>query len=339
MELPLLRLGLLGFSRAKANLATARVSAATSGRVRLRARWEIVPFDEADIWLIDSQSVSLGDDRGLGIVNPDAPDAPFTIYPHQSSRPVAFTQPLPGDIDAVLSIGLDDAYDCAQGLNAFSDALSELCRHFALGEQVASRQSGLVKETYHLHFEGRMVGMVDLAHWQVGLSPDAGPMELALASWRHRPNESQRFPQGFEVLSLERLMWVFASRTHSPSLPTSYLSSRIHLRRLSVLPQGWLHDDHMNLIGRLSQQPCTMATLARLTQLPYKRLNACLAALYYSGTITTDMRQIVRGDKRIHSMYSDADQAEPSSGHSEHERPSVQSVFDTRSFVPSRATI
>jgi hypothetical protein len=339
MELPLLRLGLLGFSRAKAILATARVLAAMAGRARVRARWEIVPFEEADIWLIDSPSVSLGDDRGLRILNPDALDAPLTIYPHQSSRPVAFTQPLPSDIDAVLSVALDDAYDCAQGLNTFSDALSKLCCHFALGEQVASRQSGLVEKTYHLHFEGRLVAMVDLAHWQVGLSPEAGPMELALASWRHRPNESQRFPQGFEVLSLERLMWVFASRTQSPSLPAAYLSSRIHLRRLSVLPQGWLHDDHMNLIGRLSQQPCTMAMLARLTHLPYKRLNACLAALYYSGTITTNLRQVVRGDKRIHSMYADPDQAEPSSGYSEHERPSVQSVFDTRSFVPSKATI
>jgi hypothetical protein len=163
-------------------------------------------------------------------------------------------------------------------------------------------------------------------------------MELALASWRHRPNESQRFLQGFEVLSLERLMWVYASRTQNPSLPAAYLSSRIHLRRLSVLPQGWLHDDHMNLIGRLSQQPCTMATLARLTQLPYKRLNACLAALYYSGTITTNVRQIVRGDKRIHSMYGEPVLAEPSAGDSDQERASGQSVFDTHSFASSKAT-
>jgi hypothetical protein len=335
MELPLLRLGLLGFSRAQASLAAARVLAANTARVR--ARWEIVPFDEADMWLIDSHNVSLGDDRGLRIRNPDAPDAPLTIYPHQSSRPVAFTQPLPSDIDAVLSVALDDVYDCVQGLNTFSDALSQLCCHFALGEQVASRQSGLVEETYHLHCEGRLVAMVDLAHWQIGLSPEAGPMELALASWRHRPNESQRFPQGFEVLSLERLMWVYASRTQHPSLPAAYLSSRIHLRRLSVLPQSWLHDDHMNLIGRLSQQPCTMAMLVQLTRLPFKRLSACLAALYYTGTVTTDLRQIVRGDKRIHSTYGELSQAEPS-GHSELERVSGQSVFDTHSFTPSRAS-
>lgn len=337
MELPLLRIGLLGFSRAKAATAAAQVGVATTARARVRARWEIVPFDQADIWLIDSQSVSLGDDRGLRIINPDAPQSPLTIYPHQSSRPVAFTQPLPGDIDAVLSVALDDAFDCAQGLNAFSDALCKLCCHFALGEQVASRQSGLVENTYHLHCEGRLVGMVDLAHWQVGLLPEAKPTELALASWRHRPNELQRFPSGFEVLALERLMWVFASRTQSPSLPAAYLSSRIHLRRLSVLPQGWLHDDHMNLIGRLSQQPCTMAMLARLTQLPYKRLNACLAALYYSGTITTDVRQLERSDKRLHSLYTEADHNDTPTDYSDPERASGQSVFDTHSFAHSRA--
>jgi hypothetical protein len=337
MELPLLRIGLLGFSRAKANLVTARVLAATSLRVRLRARWEIVPFEDADIWLIDSPSASLGEARSLCVRNPDAPDAPLTIYPHQSSRPVAFTQPLPSNIDAVLSVALDDALDCAQGLNSFSDALSKLCCHFALGEQVASRQSGLVEKTYHLHFEGRLVAMVDLEHWQAGLSPDAGPVEFALASWRHRPNESQRFPSSFEALSLERLMWVYASRAQTPSLPAAYLTSRIHLRRLSVLPQSWLHDDHMNLIGRLSQQPCTMATLAQLTRLPFKRLSACLAALYYTGTVTIDVRQIVRGDKRIHGMYPESAQAELS-GHSDPGQASGQSVFDTHSLVPSRLT-
>jgi hypothetical protein len=333
MELPLLRLGLLGFSRARANFAAAKVLAAKA----TRARWAVVPFEDADIWLIDSPSVTLGDNRGLRIHNPDAPDAPLTIYPQQSSRPVAFTQPQPTNIDAVLSVALDDAYDCGQGLNTFSDTLSKLCNHFALGEQVASRQSSLAANTYHLHFEGRLVAMLDVAHWQVSLSPDTRAIELSLASWRHRPNESQRFPPDFEALSLERLMWVYASRAQAPRLPEAYLTSHIHLRRLSVLPQSWLHEDHMNVIGRLSQQPCTMAMLAQLTRLPFKRLNACLSALYYTGTVTTDLRQVVRGDKRIHSMYPDSRQAEPS-GHSEQEHASGQSVFDTHSFAPSNAT-
>ncbi len=334
MELPLLRLGLLGFSQAQASLATARVLAARASR----ARWEVVPFEDADIWLIDSPSVTLDDNRGLRVRNPDAPDSPLTIYPHQSSRPVAFTQPLPANIDAVLSVALDDAYDCAHGLGTFSDVLAKLCNHFALGEQLASRQSSLIENTYHLHFEGRLVAMVDVAHWQVSLSPDARALELSLASWRHRPNESQRFPPDFEALSLERLMWVYASRAQTPRLPEAYLGSRIHLRRLSVLPQSWLHADHMNLIGQLSQQPCTMAMLAQLTRLPFKRLSACLAALYYTGTVTTDLRQIVRGDKRIHGNYPVADQADPS-GQSEQERLSGQSVFDTHSFAVSKMTI
>ncbi len=339
MELPLLRLGLLGFDRASASLATARILAATQPF----ARWDIVPFEDADLWLIHSPSVSLNDNHGLRIRNADTPDAPLTIYPQQSSRPLAFTQPLPAKVDAPLSVALNDAYDWAQSLNAFNDILNKLCCHFALGEQVASRQSGLVDNTYHLHFEGRLVAMVDLAHWQAGLLPSARPKDLALASWRHRPNEAQTFPQGFEVLSLERLMWVYASRTQNPVLPAAYQTSPIHLRRLSVLPQGWLHDDHMSLIGRLHQQPCTMAMLARLTLLPFKRLNACLAALYYSGTITVDPRQIVQGDKRLRSRHAEPGQPE-SPEHSSHsvlavdKRPPSQSVFETHSFEPSTAT-
>jgi hypothetical protein len=333
MEPPLLRLGLLGFGRAKANLAAARVMAVKSQR----ARWAVAAFEDADVLLVDSASVTVDENRGLLIRNPDAPDSPLTIYPHQTSRPVAFTQPLPAYIDVVLGVSLDDAYDCAQALNTFTDLLGTLCNHFALGEQIANRQSSLINNTYHLHFEGRLVAMVDVAQWQVSLAPDTRAFELSLASWRHRPNESQRFPPNFEALSLERLMWVYASRAQQPRLPEAYLSSRIYLRRVPVLPQSWLHEDHLNLIGHLSQQPSRMAGLVQHTRLPFKRLSACLAALYYTGTVTTDVRQIVAGDKRIPSAFGSLDTSEPFS-HSDQERASGQSVFDTHSFATSNMT-
>ncbi len=348
MELPLLRLGLLGFDADQVHQAVEQVSrAATSS-----SRWEIVPFEDADIWLLYSPQVSLVDNRGLRVDNPDTPQSPLTIYPQQTSRPVAFTQPLPPAIDAVLSIALHDSYACAQALNQFAKALRSLCAHYALGEQIAARQSDVVEGAYHLHFEGRMVAMVDLARWQVALSPDAPPLELGLASWRHRPDEARHYPPGFEVLSLERLMWVYASRTSTNRLPEAFQTVPIHLRRLSVLPQSWLHNDHLSLIAHLSHQPCTMATLARQTRLPLKRLSACLSALYYTGTVTLDPRAIKRGDRRIHTGYGDLpgeDSAQPSSDlgplsvppshlHSHlHSGHSGQSVFDTHSFKSLQA--
>ncbi len=333
MELPLLRLGLLGFNQQQTDDATARVQSTTA---TAESRWEVVSFEDADLWLINSPSVSAGASGGLHINNPEATHLPLTIYPEQSSRPVAFTQPLPARIDAVLSIQLDDAFDCAQGLRSFRHSLMGLCTHFALGEQVASRQSSLEKGIYHLQFEGRPVATVDLSRWLVSLQPLVRPIELSLASWRHRPGEGSHFSPGAEVLSLERLMWVYASRTQTNSLPPGYLTQAIHLRRLSVLPQSWLHDDHMNLIGHLSQQPCSMALLARQTRLPLKRLCACLAALYYSGTITIDPRQVVRGDKRIPSSF--AQLPEPETAESgDASLHSGQSVFDTHSFSASRA--
>jgi hypothetical protein len=332
MELPLLRLGLLGFNQQQTDDATTRVQSTATAH----SRWEVVPFEDADLWLINSPSVGMGASGGLHINNADATHLPLTIYPEQSSRPIAFTEPLPANIDAVLSIQLNDAFDCAQGLKSFCHSLMGLCTHFALGEQVASRQSSLENGVYHLQFEGKQVATVDLSRWLVSLQAHVRPIELSLASWRHRPGEGSHFSPGAEVLSLERLMWVYASRTQTNSLPPGYLTQAIHLRRLSVLPQSWLHDDHMNLIGHLSQQPCTMALLARQTRLPLKRLGACLAALYYSGTITIDPRQVVRGDKRIPSSFAELPEIEitESGGMSQH---SGQSVFDTHSFSASRA--
>jgi hypothetical protein len=331
MELPLLRLGLLGFSQQQADAVTRSVQTAAN----VGSRWEVVSFEDADMWLIDSPSVAIGANGGLYINNPHATHLPLTIYPEQSSRPVAFSQPLPADIDAVLSIDVDDPFDCAQGLKTFSQSLQSLCTHFALGEQVASRQSNLATGVYHLQFEGRQVATVDLSRWLVSLQPHVRPIELSLASWRHRPGEDSHFSVGSEVLSLERLMWVYASRSQVGSLPPLYLTQTIHLRRLSVLPQSWLHDDHMNLIGHLSQQPCSMAGLAKVTRLPYKRLTACLSALYYTGTITTDPRQVVRGNKRVPSVASPSEASITESGGMSLN--SGQSVFDTHSFENSHA--
>ncbi len=335
MELPLLRIGLLGFSRTDANLATAQILSAAVAR----SRWEVVPFEDADLWLIHSPSVSMGnrtsDGHGLHIANPDAPHSPLTIYPHQTSRPVAFTEPLPASIDAVLSIELDNGYQCASRLNDFANALPQLCNHFALGEQIASRQSNLHKGIYHLHFEGKQVAVVDFEAWQVSLLPAARAIDLALASWRHRPDEMAHMPLGFEVLALERLMWVYASRSKAPRLPASYQSEPIYLRRLSVLPQSWLHHDHMVIISLLSQQSMYLGTLSQQADLPLERLQACLAALYYSGTVTTDPQQILvndlRADQRVNSGFIElslGDSQPGSLGHS-----SGQSVFDTHSFA------
>ena len=135
-------------------------------------------------------------------------------------------------------------------------------------------------------------------------------------------------------------MWAYASRTLKAQLPSSYNTELIYLRRLSVLPQSWLHQDHMNLIGLLSRQPMPLAELSRYTLLPVERLAACLAALYYIGTVTTDPRQILHGDKRIRSSFaalaaSATADAEGELSASDFDQISSQSVFDTHSFAPA----
>lgn len=294
MEVPLLRIGLLGFDTQQAQRATVRIASVVSNH----ARWEVVAFEDADLWLIHSPSARSVEQRGLRISQGADASSALTIYPHQTSRPVAFTQPLPTTIDAVLHIDLDDMYQCASNLDRFAAALPRLRAHFALGEQVAGRQSNLEPSTYHLSFEGRLIAVVDLAHWQVSLQPEAKPIELSLASWRHRPQDNAQAPFGFEVIALDRLMWVFASRTRTPRLPDDYQASTIYLRRLSTLPQSWLHRDHMNLISYLNKQAHSLAQLQQVTQLSAERLMACLSALYYSGTITTNAAQVQHHNRR-----------------------------------------
>jgi hypothetical protein len=322
MELPLLRIGLLGFDTPQAQRATVRIASVASNR----ARWETVSFEDADLWLIHSPSASSAEQRGLRISQDGDAGSALTIYPHQTSRPVAFTLPLPDTIDAVLRIDLDDMYQTARDLDNFAAALPRLCTQFALGEQVATRQANLEASTYHLSFEGKLIAVVDLAHWRASLLPTAKPIELSLASWRHRPHDSAQAPAGFEVIALERLMWVYASRTRAPRLPEAYNTHAIYLRRLSTLPQSWLHRDHMNLISYLNKQPHTMASLQQVTQLSTERLVACLSALYYSGTITVHPTQVQRKDRHATpSEFADANRISvDSQGFS-----ASSSIFDT----------
>jgi hypothetical protein len=325
MELPLLRLGLLGFGRHDA----AQVATVLREAIVARCRWELAAFEDADLWLLNSANVSPIAGHGLRIANPDTPHSPLTIYPQQSSRPVAFTEPQPATIEAMLSINLNDMYASSNALNQFADTLQNVCLQFALGEQVASRQSGLHEGVYHLHFETRLVAIVDLKKWQIAFSPQANCLEMSLASWRHRPLERMNAPSGFDVLSLEKLMWAYASRTLTDRLPESYSTQLIYLRRLSVLPQSWLHQDHMNVIGLLSKEPHTLIVLHQRTGLPVHRLRACLSALYYTGTLTTDPHKVQRGDPRIHSGYAELSSADArDSGIST----LGQSVFDTHQF-------
>jgi hypothetical protein len=332
MEQPLLRLGLLGFDQDQALQATLRVQSAACAN----SRWQVVSFEDADMWLLHSSRVSMGSGGTLVIGNPASPGSPMTVDPAQASRPVAFTSPLPPTIDAKLSINLDDAFECATALNLFSRVLMRLCTFFALGEQVASRQSGLERGIYQLHFESKLVAVVDLSLWQVGMLPDANPLELALASWRHRPYETNYLPEGFKGIALDKLMWVYASRTQTDRLPASYRTEPIQLRRLSVVPQSWLHQDHMNVIGLISQQPCLMSTLAQRTQMSDKRLASCLTALYYSGTITTDPRQVLRGDSRIHSGYVELSEQDKAAYTDTAGDSKGLSVFDTHDFAATR---
>lgn len=290
MELPLLRLGLLGFNAQDSQLAVAQIASA----VPMASRWEVVAFEDADIWLLNSRCVTAVANRGLRIQHGADEASSLMIYPQQATRPMAFTLPVTEGVNAVLSVQLDNPRDCARGLDSFALAMPRVCNHFALGEQVASRQSNLHDSTYHLSFEGRLIAVVDFAAWRVSIASEAKPIELALASWRHRPADMSIAPASFETSALERLMWVYASRTRKPTVPQAYQSSTIYLRRLSTLPQSWLHHDHMNLISYLNKQPRTLAQLQQVTQLSSERLLACVSALYYSGTITVNPAQVQR---------------------------------------------
>jgi hypothetical protein len=285
IELPVLRLGLAGFSAAERSQIAAALPAASPGA----AQWELARVPDADVWWVSGARAKLlpGD---IVQVAPGAPtERALRLHLPDVDRPVAFSIPLACE-------GLVPAYSFDAGsrrsmgavLEAFETWLSPLMTQFCLGSLVAEHEAALGSGVFDLSANGRLLAVVDM-HGDVAVLPASTPADFEDAVWTRR--ESPGTPGHMKSVSMSQLMWQYSTRTQSDLLPRHYRTDLLYFRRAPRLPQRMLGDSHLLLIRELARGPAGFDALQRRTGIAAKQLARHLAELYFVGSITSNPKR------------------------------------------------
>lgn len=295
IEVPLLRLGLAGFSEAQHRVAAEAARAAGTAR----ALWQVVPFAEADAWWLEgSRSVVLP--SGFLRVQPGVPSGrSIQVAMADVDRPVGFTLPLasPGFQPAV-TFELGERERCVAVLHQFTGWLQPMLAQFCLGSSMSQHQPTLSAGSWEVLRGSDLLAVVDL-RLGAGVAPGATPADFESAVWTVRDHGDVVIPSDFPRCSVSQLMWQYALRTERDLLPTHYRHQPLYFRRPPRLPQRQLKDAHLLLVRELAAQPgMTFEQLQQSTGLGEAALARHLSALYVVGSITANARRAAGGAGR-----------------------------------------
>lgn len=295
MEQPVLRLGLLGFTETQADRLVTWMRQVQPGW----PEWQ--PFDPhvADAWMIAGHSVEVLGRDAVVIRHPHGSDTRLTLNRTEVDRPLAFASPLPEGFASAEFFDADDEVSVRQRLQRFEAWLRPLRTQFALGALLVERVDEYRRGVVHLTHEGKLLAVIDLDHWRVGLHIPARPVDLVAADWMRRPTLANDIPSSFIRLPLHRVMWTYAVRTRQDVLPARYRQLPVYLRRVPRMPARWFDDLHLLIMRELTIRPGSLADLGERTRAPAGELAHHLAALYYAGAVTTDAESARRAQGRV----------------------------------------
>jgi len=288
LELPVLRLGLAGFSsEQQQHLAQVLAAAGTPAGMS----WEMGRFSEADAWWINGARTQLLADGTLRVASGVPAGRSTQLNLAEIDRPVAFAQPLaPRNFEPALSFDASSKPSVEQVLARMEGWLRPLVAQFCLASQIIEQESVLGSGIYHVTAGGKLLAVVNL-RGDVGVLPTADPTEFEDAMWNHRPATAAMVPETFVRTSLSQLMWQYALRTQRDLLPKRYRSGPLYFRRPPRLPQRLLKDAHLLLLRELAGASGSFAELEQRTGLKGEALAHPLAALYLVGSITSNPKR------------------------------------------------
>lgn len=242
----------------------------------------------ADAWLIHGAAVEVLGRDALVIRHPHGTGERLTLNRAEVDRPLAFSTPLPDGFVSAEFFDADDEASVRQRLQRFEAWLRPLRTQFALGAQLVERIASYKGGVVHLTHENKLLAVIDMDRWQVGLFIPARPVDITMAEWVRRPALANDIPSSFIRLPLHRVMWTYAVRTLRDVLPARYRDQTVYLRRIPAMPPRWFDDLHLLLMRELMVQPAPLAELVERSGSSAGEVAHHLAALYYAGGVTTD---------------------------------------------------
>lgn len=323
-ELPLLRLGLAGFSADEQGGIGARLARIGPSHVA----WQRSPFAEADAWWLHGGRVQPQADGTLRIPAGLPTDRALHLSLPEIDRPVAFSLPLASaQIEASFSFDPKDDRSMAATLQKFTAWLEPVVAQFSLAAAILRHEAALGAGSFEVHADGKPIALVDL-QGAIGVRPTAGPAQFADALWKRLPGHIEELPESFVRTDLSQVMWQYAMRTRRDVLPARYRTHLLFFRRPPRLPQRVLRDSHLLVLRELAAAPGTFDDLQQRTGLAAAQLGRELQALYLVGSITANPKRAAAGAARRRSSGDSSPSLPPSV---------VPSSFDTAPDAMSRS--
>lgn len=303
IEVPVLRLGLAGFTDAQLKAAAEAVAAANSPR----ASWELAPFAEADAWWLEGSRTLLMPNQHLR-VQPAVPSGrSVQLALADVDRPVAFSQPItaPGFKPAV-TFNLADKTAGASVLNQFASWLQTTLSQFALASSIAEHQPSLSSGSWEVLRNSDLLAVVDLK-LGCGVMPGVTSRDFAEGSWCIRDHGAVVIPPNYPRASVSQVMWQYAQRTQRDLLPPHYRNQPLFFRRPPRLPQRQMKDAHLLLMRELVASPgMNFHGLQQATGLGDEALGRVLSALYVVGSVTSNPKRAMGGGVRANGSKDSA---------------------------------
>jgi len=294
LELPVLRLGLAGFSAQQQDWAKAVAQAANVPA----ASWCVVPFTEADAWWVNGARTQLVPDGTLRIAAGMPSGRSMQLNPQDIDRPMAFARPLPpAPFEAACTFDPTHNQEAFAVLQRFAGWLRPLMTQFSLATCIIDHQCALGGGAFEVFLNGTVIAVVNM-RGDVGVLPTISPAVFEDALWRRSPNSEVRIPEHFARLSLSQLMWQFAMRTSRELLPPHYREGMLYFRRPPRLPQRLMRDAHLLLLRELASGCATLDELRQRTGMSMANISRDLAALYLVGAITSNPKRAASGATR-----------------------------------------
>lgn len=293
VELPVLRLGLVGFNSAQQALFETALLV-----LRTRLQWKLVALADADAVCVNgSRAIALAD-GSLEIASSQAGAAPVRLDPDDNTRPMAFTLPVaPAGIQASCTFDMASPASTRSMLEKFEGWLRPKAVQFCLASQIIQDRIEVISTVHHVSVDGRLVAVVSPRNG-VGVLPIADPFHLKTAVWARRPGLADEIPGHFVQAGLTEVLWQYAIRTKRNLLPASFKSGPIYWCRPPQVPPRLFKDSHLVIVRELAHEPAAFADLTARTGLPSAVLSRDLAALRIVGAITQDKKLAQRFDMR-----------------------------------------
>jgi hypothetical protein len=304
IELPVLRLGLAGFSAQQVAELDALLRRSAPGRYI----WQIGHFSDADAWWLNGSRVQRVAENTIRVVPAIPTERSLQLNMEEVDRPIGFGLPL-ACAPSEPHYTFDPASPASvnQVLEKFESWLQPVAAQFSLAARIIEQESVLGCASYQVVLNGRLLAVVNMLG-DIGVLPSAGPADFDDAMWVRQPGKSG-IPESFVRTSLSELMWQYALRTTRDVLPKRYRTGLLYFRRPPHLPQRLLSDSHLLVMRELSAGAGVFADLQQRTGMAAQALARILAALYLVGTITSNPKRA-----SVTTVGAVRDDVEPSVG-------------------------